>query len=167
MHVIHLHGVYSTPSSIVLCAGEYAAAYDGDRLPLILKSILATRRIVFIGFSLTDFFFTKTHELVSDVLWEWDEPVHFCVSPISSDDAEATRARAKQWRRDLGIEVVYYEVTNGNHDELDALVARLREEVERLTHSPRTPPGVPVAPAPEWVERYNARLRARIEGREN
>ena len=72
--VLHLHGLHSAPDRLILGAEHYARAYGHDlssanadlrTLPRkIIWTLLATRPVLFVGFSMADPFFTKTLELV-------------------------------------------------------------------------------------------------------
>ena len=49
----------------------------------LLWSILATRRVVFIGFGMKDPYFKKMLETVAKDLWRGNKPVHFAIRDIS------------------------------------------------------------------------------------
>ena len=183
-HVLHLHGVHWFRATIVLCTEDYESAYgftdlasnQAVRAPApptllfrVISALLMSRRLVFIGFSLDDFYFTEVLRRVSDELWEWGQPIHFALVPIDAAAAVEQRSRAQQLKEKLAVECVFYEVIGGNHDERDKLVARLRADVERRRTLPAGPGPRPTAPAdvvapplPEWVRETNAALRERI-----
>ena len=93
--VLHLHGFHTLPRRLILGAGEYADAYGHDlstpdaalqTLPRkIIWTLLATRPVLFVGFSLTDPFFNKALELVKHDFILTDEPAHFSIMPYDVD----------------------------------------------------------------------------------
>ena len=92
--IAHLHGMYRTPESIILSYNDYVTKYglyveqpnqyqsNKDKWTLhrkLLWSVLATRRVVFIGFSMDDPYFKKMLETVIEDLWGWDQSIHFAI----------------------------------------------------------------------------------------
>src|SRR3990172_8841970 len=192
-YVLHLHGVYWTESSIILSADEYAEAYgipdlglprgqpsaDTHRTPpaprtpssllLLTTSLLATRRVVFLGFSLDDVYFTEVLRRVSNMLWEWRTATHFALMPIERERAKEHLLRADDVRSKMGIETVFYPVEIGDHGALADLVARIAKDVGVAVTGPyhrvsAVPEGVR-PPFPEWAQRNNAQQLERIERR--
>lgn len=106
--VLHLHGIYSDTSSIILTDDEYSKAYD-DKIEKVLDedensykvskpfsvqraiqknilwTLLSTRRVVFIGFGMEDEYFVKMLSSVSRDLWDFDQTKHFAIMPFSED----------------------------------------------------------------------------------
>jgi hypothetical protein len=146
--VLHLHGVYNEAERLILSADEYEYFYNsiepdpdmkeqrklGNRSPLdtfhrrIVWTLLATRPLVFVGFSLADSFFNK----VIDV-WRYDfrlcqERPHIAFIGVSSD---VDRERKIGQLAGLGVSPFFYEVPekdNGDHGALTACVADLANE---------------------------------------
>ena len=95
--VLHLHGLHSAPKRMILGRSAYKRAYghdlsgpDGDLRTLprkVLWTLLATRPILFVGFSMTDPFFNSTLKLVKDDFILTDEPAHFSIIPYDVDTA--------------------------------------------------------------------------------
>ena len=93
--VLHLHGLHSAPKRLILGARDYVGAYGHDlstpeaelrTLPRkILWTLLATRPIVFVGFSMKDPFFNSTLELVRSDFLLTDEPAHFSIISYDVD----------------------------------------------------------------------------------
>lgn len=93
--VLHLHGFHSLPKRLILGARDFAEAYGHDlstpdaalrTLPRkIIWTLLATRPVLFVGFSMTDPFFSKTLELVKNDFILTDEPAHFSIIPYDVD----------------------------------------------------------------------------------
>ncbi len=138
--VAHLHGRFDEPASIILSHDDYVKKYGFEELNSggpskeanrpwslhrkILWAILATRRVIFVGFSLNDPYFKFMLSLVSNDLWRWDHPIHYAIIGLSSegDNAQLEKMRAKDLKRQFGIEVVFYEIIERSHRGLENMV---------------------------------------------
>ena len=96
----------------------------------LLWAVLATRRVVFIGFGMKDPYFKKMLETVAKDLWRGNKPVHFAIRSVSPKNAEVSEAReeADKLKRDCGIETLFYTDTDGNHEGLADIVNHIAEE---------------------------------------
>lgn len=93
--VLHLHGFHSLPKRLILGARDYADAYGHDlsvpdaalrTLPRkIIWTLLATRPVLFVGFSMRDPFFNKALDLVKRDFILTNEPAHFSIMPYDLD----------------------------------------------------------------------------------
>jgi hypothetical protein len=141
--IAHLHGVYKRPNGIILSRRDYETAYGfvypagGDTPEVsaawgihrkILWAILATRCLIFVGFSLSDPYILVLLDAVSRDLWQWHESVHFAIVPISIENAEYTKLRAESWLSQYGIDVVFYENPDGTHRALLSLIREIRHK---------------------------------------
>lgn len=136
--IAHLHGSYQNPADMIVAATDYQVAY-GLRIqsaeapiegspswPLrrrLLWALLASRRLVFFGFSIDDVDFQVMLRSVANDLWNWNESIHYAVMSIGDVDPEATKQRAAQMHRDFGVRVVFYENADRSHSGLSAFVA--------------------------------------------
>lgn len=139
--ILHVHGIHSKPTKIILSEQDYIRAYGwmhegkkevaGEELrklnswtfqSRLIWALLATRSVVFIGFSMADPYFNYLLQVVTKDLWEWNNANHFAVLGISTDDAEESKAFAKRLLNKHGISVVFYENNDGSHSSLDQLV---------------------------------------------
>jgi hypothetical protein len=81
----------------------------------ILWSLFATRRLIFIGFSLNDPYFNKMLEFVSKDLHTYDYEMHFLVLRVSSyQEKDRAYAKAKQLKQQFGIETILFEENESN-----------------------------------------------------
>lgn len=138
--IAHLHGKFDTPINIILSIEDYYRVY-GLRLTTnrvqrdsewtlyrkLLWAVLATRRVVFIGFSMTDPYFNKMLETVSADLWRWDKSIHFAIMSISSTNAENSKTRADGLRREYGVDTIFYEDSDNSHQGLDRILDEIGE----------------------------------------
>ena len=149
--IAHLHGIYRYPDKIILSSNDYIKTYglyveegsktEGSNLGninevwtlhrKILWAVLATRRVIFIGFSMDDPYFNKMLEIVGEDLWVWNKPIHFAIMSISSDNSKASQARLKAEKimRDYGIETLFYLDTNGKHQGLADLIYEIAKKL--------------------------------------
>lgn len=156
--IAHLHGVYNRPKSIVLCADDYANVYNASSIlkqwslhRKLLWAVLATRRVVFIGFSMKDPYFDEMLELVSSDLWRWNESIHYAIMDISGKTADDSKERAQFLRKKYGIEVVFYENLDGSHRGMEQIV---NEASVNCGIEPE---------ATNWFDMVNQRMEQRIK----
>lgn len=166
--IAHIHGVYDKPSSIILSRADYIKFYglapskgeSESKLQNIVPSwslhrkllwaILATRRVVFVGFSMDDPYLSEILQLVSRDLWRWDESIHFAVMSISQETADETKIKAKRLKETYGVDVVFYEDFNNSHRGLKQIIA----EIARECKVPRKS---------EWIETVDQRMEERMK----
>ncbi len=94
----------------------------------LLWAVLATRRVVFIGFSLNDPYFNKMLETVSKDLWGWNKSIHFAIMGISSENFHDSKSKAERLKEYYGIDTVFYEVYDNSHQGLDRIVYEIAKE---------------------------------------
>lgn len=173
--IAHLHGRFNLPSSIILSIEDYRRTY-GSRISTnhvqkdsewtlykkLLWAVLATRRVVFIGFSMTDPYFNKMLETVSADLWRWDKSIHFAIMSISSKNAENSnknaenlKTRADGLRREYGVDTIFYEDSDNSHQELDRILDEIGEAC-KVRNQPETDDV-------DWWEQVNQRMERGID----
>ena len=94
----------------------------------LLWAVLATRRVIFVGFSMKDPYFNKMLETISVDLWRWDKPIHFAVMGISSESAEDSKIKAEILKNEYGVVTVFYEVLENSHQGLDHIIDEIAKE---------------------------------------
>lgn len=96
----------------------------------LLWAILATRQVVFLGFSMKDPYFKRMLETVAKDLWRGNKSVHFAIRDISPEQDEAVKAReeAEELKGSCGVETLFYEDTNGRHEGLWDIVDEIAGE---------------------------------------
>ena len=170
--IAHLHGVYRNPDRIILSSNDYIEAYglrvsQGDHHQgnedswtlhrKLLWAVLATRRVVFVGFSMEDPYFNKMLETVSDDLWGWDKSIHFAIMSISPESAEDSKDKATILKSEYGVDTVFYEVFDNLHQGLEDIVTEIAKSC-----------GVEIQPTidedeSDWLEQANQRMERRID----
>ena len=151
--IAHLHGIYRYRESIILSLDDYIRNYglrfeqvsEDQRSEIgwtfhrkLLWAVLATRRVVFVGFSMEDPYFNKILEIVSADLWGWDKSIHFAVMGISTEDAEDakdSKDKAKRLKNNYGVETVFYKVFKDSHQRLEDLFTEIAGQYESRSQS--------------------------------
>ncbi len=154
--IAHLHGVYRDRESIILSSNDYVKNYglrveqpnedqeNEDRWTFhrkLLWAVLATRRVVFVGFSMEDPYFNEMLKIVSADLWAWDKSIHFAVMGISTEDPNKdSKDKAKWLKSKYGVDTVFYEVLENEipekkHKLLELLFADIAKQCESESRS--------------------------------
>ena len=181
--IVHLHGRYDVPDSIILSRKDYQSAYEGTsnlNLPnenqkqrrsswklhrKLLWAILATRRVVFAGFSMRDPYLNEMLDVVSNDLWRWDKSTHYAIMGLSPCKSEISKAT--QLKSDFGIDTVFYEDFDNSHQGLDGIVTEIAERC-----NVEEQPAIEITEAQpardeealNWLEQMNQRVERRIDG---
>ena len=196
--IAHLHGKFEPPDSIILTIKDYEKAYGLQR-PInqvqrdrdfewtlrrkFLWAVFATRRVVFIGFSMRDPYLNKMLETVSTDLWKWEQSTHFAIMSISPKNADTNKQEAELRKNKYGVDTVFYENLNKSHLRLDHLVAEIANECEsRPTTDPPQDQSVDSGRSKDqklrlnesksqdesdWLEQVNKRMERGINDDEN
>lgn len=127
----------------------------------LMWSLFATRRLIFIGFSLSDPYFNKMLEFVSNDLHTFDYEMHFLILRVkTTEEKERALAKAKSLKKKFGIETVFYE-ENDNNTGLENFVFEVEKEI-----IPNVVPGdvlkEPVLVAEEKVEESDEELTRKL-----
>jgi hypothetical protein len=160
-NVIHLHGFYNIPESIILSAAHYEKKYgikilkppttkehstiQDQSWPFLRKimwALMATRRILYVGFSMTDDYFKIMHEIVSEDARQGGIGMHWMLQRIPpredeemDDEYEKRLAEvqelAKFFSSKYGIESVFF-IDDKTYNGLPNLIEEIREKVEML-----------------------------------
>lgn len=95
--VLKIHGSIANLGSLVATEADYAdrlASFSTDAMGAFLKSFLATRTVVYVGYSLTDWNFKRLHEALMQDLKAF-APRAYVVSPFADSE-----------RNELGMHVL-------------------------------------------------------------
>ncbi len=165
--IAHLHGKFDPVDSIILSIEDYKNAYglnltdrdnrqaDESKLRFrLLWSVLATRRVVFIGFSMNDPYFNKMLETVSADLWRWNKSIHFAIMSIASGSAENSKVKAETLKSEYGVGTVFYEDSDDTHQGLDRILDEI-DEACKVKNQPTTD-------EVDWSEQINRRMEGGI-----
>jgi len=132
--LLHLHGHYTDPNSIVLTDNDYTERYvRTNSTTRRLFAIFTTERVVFVGFSLNDPDLMALLREVNAVLRS-NEPRHFAIMGLDkpiSEGIERSRLRNR-----YGVEPVFYHNHDGKHEGLSEILSFLRKSIRRFKNQP-------------------------------
>ena len=166
--IAHLHGRFDLANSIILSIEDYKRAYglnltdeksqNENEWKLrfrLLWAVLATRRVVFVGFSMEDPYFEEMLKIVSEDLWTWNKSTHFAIMSISSKDAEDSKDKAERLNNEYGVSTIFYEDSDNSHQGLDQIVNDIDEacKVKNQTTTEER----------DWLEQVNQRMERGID----
>ena len=128
--IVHLHGSIRDPDNIVLCADDYANRYVREnQFALILSILVATKRFVFVGFSLDDEEFRRILQRMK-VLVDTGTPRHFVLLPESPDGSGCGKDEIDLIEM-YGVEAVFFEKNGSDYSGLWNLISEMRIDVDR------------------------------------
>lgn len=166
--IAHLHGIFYPADSIILSIEDYKRAYGPDLTDeddqqknesklrfRLLWAVLATRRVVFVGFSMNDPYLNKILETVSEDLWTWNKSTHFAIMSISLKDAEDSKDKSERLNNEYGVGTVFYEDPDNSHQGLDQIIDEIHEACTIRSQ--------PTADQVDWLEEVNQRMERGID----
>ncbi|MEO5317731.1 SIR2 family protein [Arthrobacter sp. CC3] len=111
LRVVHLHGVVTNPSTIVLSPESYSAALEDERMQLLTRALGSEFRLLFLGHSLSP---TEQH-LRRDLRWaarirsvSGIDRQHLLLAHVSENGDAAIPGQA-QLLRDAGVQAVFIQ----------------------------------------------------------
>jgi hypothetical protein len=111
LRVVHLHGVVTNPSTIVLSPESYSAALGDERMQLVTRALGSEFRLLFLGHSLSP---TEQH-LRRDLAWaarirsvSGIDRQHLLLAHVSENGDAAVPGQA-QLLRDAGVQAVFIQ----------------------------------------------------------
>ena len=159
--VIHLHGYCDIPESIILSASHYQKKYgikilkaptakehskfQDESWPFLRKimwALMATRRILYVGFSMSDNYFKIMHEIVSEDARQGGIEMHYIIQRIpprkdgvSEEEYEKQIVEldelAKFFSSKYGIQTVFY-LDDKAYTGLPNLIEEIKKKVESI-----------------------------------
>jgi CheY-like chemotaxis protein len=140
--VVQLHGRVDDPRSLVLTRSQYRQRLYADPAYLtVLRSLLATSTVLFLGYSLTDAYL---NELRSELVEAMSEPSadtsgngaaakRFVGKPLAwAVLANVSEVARDYYRAHEGLAVLPYQAEDGDHSGFDRILARLYEETNPI-----------------------------------
>lgn len=106
---------------------EYDQKNDWPLHRKILWSLLATRRIVFVGFGMRDPYLINLLKNANADLWRWGKNTHYNIVSISKSTKQEVMDKAKQIKEDYGVETIFYECINHDHTLLTKMFSTIHE----------------------------------------
>lgn len=161
--VLHLHGRYDDPDSIILTEFDYVSQYAAnDTSTRRLFALFSTQCLVFMGFSLSDPDLMLLLRQVQATLGH-GRPRHFAILPLKDPNHELQSRRYLEQK--YGIIPCFYVVIHRNnadgtswddHSALDILLGRLFADLGLGVATPT--PAAPMLAAPMPVAKSPAKM---------
>lgn len=135
--IAHIHGTYDRPNNIILSYDDYLTSYGdvGKRFAPTLHykflwAILATRRVVFIGFSMSDEYINLMLNTVCKDLWRWNSESHFLITDINYNNKSSQYQNATRFSSEFAIKTIFYENNDGSHKGLEYYIDEIVDSVK-------------------------------------
>lgn len=121
--VIHVHGNLERPRTMIVTEENYEELYKDQKFIDLIKSIMASKKLVYIGFSFKDEFFVKLHtEITQNIGGE-----HFIISP----NIDSFRARKLAEKHNL--RVISFSLSSDNEIRKKEFVEKLKAVLQYVT----------------------------------
>jgi hypothetical protein len=117
--VIHLHGSYVDPSSMVVSLKDYIEHYADERVQAFLAEMFRNYTVLFVGYGLAelevlDYIVRSNESLRSNVV----EPRHYLLYPCRSTEHVQTRFIERFYKDQCGVQVLPYCIDENGYSEL-------------------------------------------------
>lgn len=121
----------------------------------ILWSLLATRRVVFMGFSIEDPYFLQMLDMIKDDLNTYDDETHMAIFRLTEGGVEAGLKWKKELKEKYGIESVFFDDDNVTFPGFALFLNEIGGQIP-LHKSVFQEPTLPEVPAPAEPESASA-----------
>ncbi len=128
--VIHLHGAYNDPKSMIVSLSDYVEHYAKEKVRTFLEAMLDTRTVVFVGYGLAEleileYIVRRNRRASKD-----GEPRHFLLYPHRSNEIKQTEYLKDFYRHECGVEVIEYCIDDKGFSEVVDLLKFWRPLLE-------------------------------------
>lgn len=128
--VIHLHGSYTDPSSMVVSLKDYIRHYADARVQAFLSEMFKSYTVLFVGYGLAelevlDYIVRSNDSLRSGVA----EPRHFMLYPYRSTESVQIRFIERFYRDQCGVRVIPYRIDTKGYREVVEVFRRWKSEL--------------------------------------
>lgn len=130
--VIHLHGSYSAPSSMVVSLREYIEHYADVRVRTFLSEMFRSYTVLFVGYGLAELeildHIIRSNE--SAAIGSGKEPRHFILYAHRSSESAQTTFIERFFREQCGVRVIPYCIDNKGYGELLEVIKSWAPELD-------------------------------------
>lgn len=119
--VIHLHGSYTEPSSMVISLRDYVRHYSNRSVLQFLSDMFKDFTVLFVGYGLAEMEILEQIIRVTNTGPASTDPRHFILLSSKSDTAKQTEFMKEYFRDECGVGVLPYIVDNGYAEILSVL----------------------------------------------
>lgn len=138
----HLHGVHEFAKEIILTGTQYEEAYGGPHEQMVtgqavraegkwtflrrtIWALMATRRLIFVGFGMNDPFIRALLGVVSGDLWDKTGQIHYFITHVSAENEKDPDTYRTWLREEMAVECIFYQVQDNDHSRLFDLLYKL------------------------------------------
>ncbi|SFA56532.1 SIR2-like domain-containing protein [Pedobacter suwonensis] len=132
--------------------------YEWPMRRKLLWSLLATRRIVFLGFSMSDPYFIKMLDFVKNDLSTYNSESHFLILRVTPSQIARSVEQAARLRSEYGIRTVFFEDEEGQYPGMGKFVS----EIENAINGAPKPIAATVRAVEEAVPAGNKELTDKL-----
>lgn len=129
--VIHLHGSYLEPSSMVVSLKDYIECYADARVQAFLSAMFKNYTVLFVGYGLAEL---EILEYVirsnASLRTENAEPRHFLLYACRSIESVQTRFLKKFYREQCGIRIIRYYIDTKGYQEIVDVFKSWKSELD-------------------------------------
>lgn len=109
--IVHVHGRFDNPASIVLTEKEYAAVYGSEVVEKFWGVVPIYRTCVFLGFSFTDEEITEEFNLknFNRAHRDGSQTPHFALLALADADSEKETVLRSRYAMKYGVDAVFFD----------------------------------------------------------
>ena len=119
-NVIHLHGSYRDPKSMVISLSHYIEHYADPKVQAFLSVMFRKHTVLFVGYGLAELevleYIVRSNESLRT--GQASKSRHFLLLPYRSTDAVQTDFHERFLRHECGVNVIRYCIDEKGYDEL-------------------------------------------------
>lgn len=117
---------YQKDSSLkVQSANQVRNVKDWTLHRKLLWAVLATRRAVFVGFSMCDPYLNEMLNVVNKDLWTWNKSIHYAIMGSSAKSND--NKQSANLKRNYGVDTVFYDDADDSHEGLHLIINEIAE----------------------------------------
>lgn len=103
--------------------------YEWPMRRKLLWSLLATRRIVFLGFSMSDPYFIKMLDFVKNDLSTYNSDSHFLILRVTPSQIARSVEQATRLQSEYGIRTVFFEDEEGQYPGMGKFISEIENAI--------------------------------------
>ncbi|MBF0338915.1 MAG: SIR2 family protein, partial [Nitrospirae bacterium] len=156
--VFHIHGRHNAPQDIVLTEENYRDNYNEDFISL-LRSIIMTRPVVFIGSGVNDMDFLATMRFIAN-LFKGFQKKHYAIIPCLEN--VYAEYEAERLAETYNIVPVFYENPDDKHTEREVILRDILSYCNDTTGKKLPDVKISVTSKDKALEQYKLKLNVEL-----
>jgi SIR2-like domain/CHC2 zinc finger len=130
--IVHVHGRFDKPNSIVLTEKEYAALYNGSQVAKrFWDNVPLYRSCIFFGFSFTDEDITEGFNLgnFNRAHRDGSQTPHFALLALADKDRDKERVLRASHKAKYGIDLVFFDSIDSNYTGYSKVIEKIAHDI--------------------------------------